>query len=63
MLRAKRNTHALDEPGSDLRTFGVQCNGHRSVLKAPRSKALGGFTHILDGFSVVLKNREEDLSH
>lgn len=62
MLRAKRNTHALDESGPDLRTFGVQGNGYRSVLKAALSKALSGFTHILDGFSMVLRNREESLT-
>lgn len=53
-------THALDESSPDFGSLGVQSDGHWSVLDGAGSEALGGFTDILDGLSMVLNGIEDN---
>ena len=55
-----QDTHALDEPGSDLRSFSVQGHCHWPIENGVWSKALRGFTYILDGLCMVLGEKRGD---
>lgn len=48
--------YPFDESSSDLRAFGIQSDGYRSVVDAACFKALTSLTNVLYGLTMILSH-------